>query len=134
MRTTIGLRYWRFEKNDKRRRLAAYLVLGIVQIGQKLDFRDRHKAIMPHPDGEAQYGLFVEQCIKHPRRAEFLLQTLGHPVHPALARHIFAKQRDIGVAQHQIGERKVDGLRQRHRLGQIALILGKQRITGRCIR
>ena len=73
------------------RRLAAYLVLGIVQIGQKLDFRDRHKAIMPHPDGEAQYGLFVEQCIKDPRRAEFLLQPLGHPVHPALARHIFAK-------------------------------------------
>ena len=115
-------------KETERRCLSADLILGIVQIGKELDFRDGDKAIMPHAYGKAEDGLFVQQCIKNPRRAEFFLQPLRYAINAALARDVLAKQRDIGIAQHQISQRKIDRFGQRHRLGKVAHVLGEQRI------
>ena len=44
MRTTMRLRYCPSEKNAQRRRLAAQLVLGVVQVGEVLDLGDRQEA------------------------------------------------------------------------------------------
>ena len=107
-------------------RLAAYLVFGIVQIGKELNLRNRHKPIMAHADGETQYRLLVQQRIKNPRRAELTLQALSHAVNAAFLGHILAKQRYVGILQHQVSKREVDTLRQRHRLRQIARVLCKQ--------
>ena len=96
-----------------------------MQIGQKLDFRDWNKAVMPHADGEPKDGLFVQQRIKHTRCAKFFLQPLCHAIDAAFARDIFAEHRDIGILQHDICQGEVDALGQSDRLSQVARIFGK---------
>ncbi len=48
------------------RRLAANLVLGIVDVGEELDLGDREKVVMGGADSEAEDGLLVEQGVDHP--------------------------------------------------------------------
>ena len=95
-------------KERQRRRLAPDLVLGIVQIGQELDLRHRHEAVLRHADGKAQDRLLVQQRVDHPVRPEARLQLLRHAIDAALAAHILAHHHDFGVGQHQVGQRPVD--------------------------
>ncbi len=70
MRSTIGLVNCPLREERQRRRLAAQLVFGIVQIGEELDFRHRHEAVLRHADGQPEDRLFIQQRVDHPVRAE----------------------------------------------------------------
>ena len=115
----------------QRRRFAPNLVLGIVQISEELDFGDRYKAIVTQADCKAEDGLFIEKRVKHARGTKFFLQALRHAVNAALAGYIFAEQRNIWITLHQVGERKIDRLRQGNRLGKIACILCEKLVSRR---
>src|SRR3546814_1859993 len=60
------------------------LVLGIVDIGEELDLRHRQETVVRHADGEAQYGLFVQQGVDDAGRAEALVELGGNVVDAAL--------------------------------------------------
>ena len=100
-----------------------------MQVSQKLNFGDRHKAVMRHADGEAQYGLLIQQGIEYAGSAEFLLKPLRDAIDTALARHILSKYRDIWVLQHGIRQREIDAFGQGHWLGKIARIFGEHGIA-----
>ena len=97
-------------------RLPPQLVLGVVEIGEELDLGDRRKPVLGHADGEAEDGLLVQERVDHPVGAEPLHQFLRDAIDAALAAHVFAHERDIGVLQHQVGERPVDEAAHRLRL------------------
>ena len=78
---------------------------------------------MPHTNGETQYRLLIQQSIENPRRAKLALQALRNAIHAAFFGNVFTEQSDIGITQHQVSQRKVDALSQRHRLRQIARVL-----------
>ena len=128
-------------EEGQRRRLAAQLVFGIMQVGEELDFRDRDEAISGHPDRVAKDGLLIQQRVDHPVRAVALLQLLGHAVDAALAAHILPHQDDLGMLQHQVGQREVKDLGERlraiHRLHVGAECrrprLGRRAIGGRAV-
>ena len=113
----------------QRRRLAADLVLGIVDVGEELDLGDREQVVMGGADAEAEDALLVEQGVDHPRRAEALVQLGGDVVDAALGPDILAGDDDIVVRQHQIGERPAQ--QPRHMLRLVHHARGRAR-TGPC--
>ena len=52
----------------QRRRLATELVLGVVQVGEVLDLRDRQQPGDARAEGQPEDGLLVEQRVEHPGR------------------------------------------------------------------
>ena len=113
MRTTIGLRYCPSEKNAQRRRLAAQLVLGVVQVGEVLDLRDRQRPRQRRAERGAQDGLLVEQRVEDPAAAEPLTQPAGHAVHPALDGDVLTEDQRVRAVRQDVGEGRVDRLGQR---------------------
>src|SRR3546814_3069194 len=85
----------------ERRRLAADLVLGIVDIGEELDLRHRQETVVRHADGEAQYGLFVQQGVDDAGRAEALVELGGNVVDAALRPDILARDDDLRVRRSE---------------------------------
>ena len=57
---------------------------------------------------QAQDRLFVEQRVEYPGATKASLQPLSDRVHAALFPNIFAKQKRLRVAGHEIGQRRVD--------------------------
>ena len=106
--------YCPLEKNRSDGGLAAELVLGVVEVGEVLDLRDRHEAGQRRAERRAEDGLLVEQGVEHPEAAEPLPQPARHAVDAALDRDVLAEQQRRGLRVHQVGEGGVDGLRQRH--------------------
>ena len=96
-------------------RLAAQLVLGVVQVGEVLDLRDRHQPGQAGAERQAEDRLLVEQCVEHPPAAGPALQTAGDAVHAALGADVLAEDEHGGVGGEQVAERPVDRLGQRER-------------------
>src|SRR5690242_13668306 len=71
-------------------RLAAELVLGIVQVGEILDFRYGQQARDPGAEAEPEDRLLVQQGIEDPAAAEPPGQPAGYAVDTALAADILA--------------------------------------------
>ena len=92
----------------QRRGLAPDLILGIVQVGEELNLRDRHKPVMAHANRQPQNRLLIQQRVDHPVRPEPLLQFLRDSIDAPLTAHIFAHADDLAMFQHQIGQRPVD--------------------------
>ena len=112
-------------KERQGRPFAADLILGIVIIGEKLDFRDRQEPVLRHSQTQAEDGLFVQQGVDHPRSAEPARELLGYPVNAALAPDIFAHHRDLAVFEHQVGQRPVDQARHDLRLVHLFHVAAK---------
>ena len=100
------------------RRLAAQLVLGVVQVGEVLDLGDRHEAGEGRTQGDAEDRLLVEQRVEHPSATEPLVQTASDAVNTALDGHVLTEEQCLRMGRHQLGQRGVDGLRQRQRCGR----------------
>ena len=109
-RTTIGLRNRPWEKKRQRGRLAAQLVLGVVQVGQVLDLRDRQQTGQPGAEAETEDRLLVEEGVEDPGRAEPAGQAAGHAVDPALDADVLAEHDHPAVGVEQLGQRGVDRL------------------------
>src|SRR3546814_13293190 len=60
---------------------------------------------MRQADGEAQYGLFVEQAIDDARRTEALVELGGDIIDVALWPDILARDDHLRMRQHQVGDR-----------------------------
>ena len=101
-------------------RLAAQLVLGVVQVGEVLDLGDRHQPGQPGAEGQAEDRLLVEQGVEHAAPAGLALQPAGDAVHAALDTDVLAEHEHPLVGAQQVAERPVDRLGQRQR----ALVLG----------
>ena len=132
IRTTIGLAYAPAEKKRRRRRLAAELVLGVVQVGQVLDLRDRDQSGEPGAEPEAEDRLLVQDRVEHPGRSEPALQTAGDAVHPALGPDVLTEHQHPPVGGQDIGQRRVDRLGQRARLGRVRSRSRPGRSAGSC--
>ena len=117
-------------KKRQCRRLAAQLIFGVVQIGQKLNFGHRDKTVMRHADGKAQNRLLVQQCVDHPAGAKAGMQLLRHAVNATFAPDIFAHHHDLGVLQHQIGQRPIDNAAHGLKIGHLVKITAKSRRSG----
>src|SRR3546814_18256592 len=74
----------------ERRRLAANLVLGIVDIGEELDLGHRDEAVVRHADRETEARLFVEKGVDDARRSEALMKLGGDIVDTPLRPDILA--------------------------------------------
>ena len=95
-------------RRRQRRRLAAQLVLGVVQVGEVLDLGHRHEPGQGGAQGGAEDRLLVEQGVEDPPAAEPLVQAAGDAVHAALDRHVLAEDECLGMGRQQLGERGVD--------------------------
>ncbi|SBV34885.1 protein of unknown function [uncultured Sphingopyxis sp.] len=85
--------------------LAADLVLGIVDIGEELDLGHRKEAIVRHADREPEDRLLVEQGVDDARRAETLMELRRDIVDATLRPDILARDDDLPMREHQVGER-----------------------------
>ena len=104
-------------------RLAAQLILGVVQVGEVLDLGDRHQPGHARPERQPEDRLLVEQRVEHPPPPGLALQAAGDAVHPALGPDVLAEHEHTTVAGEQVAERAVDRLGERERplvLGQAA--------------
>ena len=100
---------------------AADLVGGVVQVGEVLDLGDRQQPGHPGAEGEAEDGLFVEEGVEHPGRADLLHQPAGDAVDAALAGDVLAEdQRFAGIGE-DVEQGAVDRLGE----GQRAVVLGQ---------
>ena len=79
-----------------RGRLAAQLVLGVVQVGQVLDLGNGEQPVQPGAEREPEDRRLVEQGVEDPLAAEPLVQPLGDAVHAALAGHVLAEDPHAG--------------------------------------
>ena len=71
IRTTIAVAVLPVGEEPQRRRLAAQLVLGVVQVGEVLDLRHRQRSpLSAGAEREPEDRLLVEQRVEDARRAE----------------------------------------------------------------
>ena len=66
-------------------RLAAQLVLGVVQVGEVLDLGDRHEPGHPGAERQAEDRLLVEQRVEHPPAPALRCSPRVTPYTPPLA-------------------------------------------------
>ena len=99
------------------RRLAAQLVLGVVQVGEVLDLRDRQQPADAETEAEAEDRLLVEQGVEHARRAEALRRPRVRPYTPPLRPTSSPNTSSLRAGRQRVGERGVDALRERQRAG-----------------
>ncbi len=92
----------------ERRRLAAQLVLRVVEVREVLDLGDGQKAEVARADREAEDALLVEQRVEHAAHAGAPRQLGGDVVDAALPRHVLAEDDQLRVLREQIAERAVD--------------------------
>nr|BFE81092.1 hypothetical protein GCM10020093_036930 [Planobispora longispora] len=92
-----------------------------MQIGEILDLGDRHQPGQAGAEGQAEYGLLVQEGVEHPARAEALLQAPGDAVDAALAGDVLAEDQHVGVGGQGVGQGPVDRLGE----GEQALVLGQ---------
>ncbi len=108
MRTTIGLRYWSFEKNCSDAaspriwshalwKYARYWISGIGSM-----------PMFAKPCARPRIIGLVEQRVEHARALERLVQALGDRVDAALLRDVLAEQQRLGILAEQIVQRVVD--------------------------
>ncbi len=116
-------------EEPQRCRLPAQLVEGVVQVGEVLDLGDRQQAGGARAEGQAEYGLLVQEGVEHPGGAEALQQPARHAVHPALAGHVLPEEHDLGAGAHDVGQRAVDRLRQGERTLAFGRGVAEQRGT-----
>ena len=100
----------------ERRRLAAKLVLGVVEVREVLDLGDREESADRRTEREAEDRGLVEQRVEDPPRAESRMQPARHAVDPALDCDVLAEHESVRVPLEHRGEPGVDRLRQRQRL------------------
>ena len=105
------------EKNAQRGRLAAELVLGVVQVGEVLDLGHRQEAGQRRRRARCPRIVCSSSSVsKTRRRAEPALQPAGHAVHPALgAPRPRRRPARSGRSSSSVGQRRVDRLRQGER-------------------
>ena len=101
----------------QRRRLAAELVLGVVQVREVLDLRDRQEPAHRGAEREAEDRRLVEQRVEDATRAEARVQPACDPVDAALHGDVLAEEQSTRVVLEHGGETGVDPLRERQRLG-----------------
>ena len=98
------------------RRLPAKLVLGVVQVGEVLDLGHGEEAGDGRTEREAEDRRLVEQRVEDAPCAELPLQPARDAVDAALDRDVLAEEEHAGIALERVGEREVDGLRERDSL------------------
>ena len=81
----------------ERRRLAAQLILGVVEVREVLDLGDRHEARHRRSEREPEDRRLVEQRVEHPLLAESRLQTARDPVDAALRGDVLAEDERLGM-------------------------------------
>ncbi len=114
-------------KERKRRRLAPDLVLGIVDIGEELDLRQRQQPVVRRADRQPQDRLLVQQGIDHPRRTEPRMQLLRGSIDPTLRPHILPANNRARILQQHVRQRPADQLGHMLRLFHRARIVGEKR-------
>ena len=108
------------------RRLAAQLVLGVVQVGEVLDLRHGQQAGHARAEAEAEDRLLVEERVEDPPGAEPPRQSPGDAVHAALAAHVLAEGEQPGMGRERVRERPVDGVGE----GERPAVLGQPAAEG----
>ena len=101
----------------QRRRLAAELVLGVVEVGEVLDLGQRQEAADRAPEGEAEDRRLVEQRVEDAAGAEPRMQPARDAVDAALRRHVLAEEERLGMRLQGVRQSAVDRERERERLG-----------------
>ena len=103
--STIPLRYAPCEKNCSVGRLAAQLVLGVVQVGEVLDLRDRHEAAERRRRARARGSRSRRAACRRrepaPNRA---WQPARDAVDTALHRDVLAEDERLGVRVEHVRE------------------------------
>jgi hypothetical protein len=93
------------------RGLAPQLVLGVVQVREVLDLRERQEAAEGCAQREPENRGLVEQRVEHARRTEALVQATGDAVDAALGGDVLAEQERVRVPLERVRQRGVDRLR-----------------------
>ena len=114
----------------ERRRLAAELVLRVVEVREVLDLGHREEAAHRRSERETEDRCLVEQGVEDACGAEARVQSARDAVDAALHRDVLAEQQGLRVTLEHRRESRVDRLRERHRL------VGRERdgAGGRCDR
>ena len=100
----------------QRRRLAAQLILRVVQVREVLDLRHRQEPAQRGAEREPEDRRLVEQRVEDAPGAEALLQAARDAVDAALDRDVLAEEQHGAIAIERIRERGVDRQRERQRL------------------
>ena len=101
----------------QRRRLAAELILGVVEVGEVLDLGQRHEAGHRGAGREAEDRRLVEQRVEDAAGAEASMEAARDAVDAALGRDVLAEEERLGMPLERVCERAVDRERERQRLG-----------------
>ena len=83
----------------QRRRLAAQLILGVVEVGEVLDLRHRHEAAHRGAEREAEDRRLVEQRVEDAAGAEAGVEPTGDAVDAALRGDVLAEQEHLGMSR-----------------------------------
>ena len=100
----------------ERRRLAAQLVLGVVEVCEVLDLGDRHEARDRRAEREAEDRRLVEQRVEDTEGTEARLKAARDAVDAALPSDVLTEHEHLGVILEDAGEPGVDRLRERQPL------------------
>ena len=90
----------------QRRRLAAELVLGVVEVREVLDLGDRQEAAHRGAEREPEDRGLVEQRVEDPPRAEPRVQPARDSVHAALDRDVLAEEERLRMPLEHGSERR----------------------------
>ena len=92
----------------QRRRLAAELILGVVEVREVLDLRDRQEPAHRSTEREPEDRRLVEQRVEDPSCAEPRVQPARDAVHTAFRRDVLAEEERVSVALENRREPGVD--------------------------
>ena len=104
-------------EETERRSLAAQLILGVVEVREVLDLGDRNDAGDGRAEGQPEDRGLVEERVEDALRPEPRLQAARDPVHATLRSDVLAEDERLRVGVEHIGQRGVDRLGERERLG-----------------
>ena len=100
----------------QRRRLAAQLILGVVEVREVLDLGDRQEPADGRAERESEDRRLVEQRVEHAPRAEARVQPARHAVDAALDGDVLTEEERVRMTLEHRREPGVDRLRERERL------------------
>jgi hypothetical protein len=83
-----------------------------MDVSQKLNFRNRQKAVVGKSDRGSQNSLFIEQRIEHTTRPKLFVKPIRHVIDAAFLSHVFTEYNRAGVAGESFCKPHIDQFRQ----------------------
>ena len=117
-------------KELQRRGFAANLVLGVVVVGEVLNFRHRKKAQLRRADCHAENALLVEQRVEHAPAPGVSRELCRHAIHAAAFCDVLAEHEHLRVLGKHVVKAPVQQLGEMARLAVLGQPVGAAELLG----